>query len=130
MLDELIRIKICPVGIGCADRVFKTVSVTSGSVSFERAFTQESTGTLGVGISSSVMFDHYAISQSANLDGTLDISLLNSFEPELDELYVIMNFASRIGTFATVNGQAIGNGKKFDVIYEASSVTLKVVADN
>ena len=90
---------------------------------------QDLAGTLNVGIASIGAFDSYAITQSATLDGTLDISLEGGFEPNLGESFEIMTFASRVGTFAAENGLAIGNGKKFAISYGASNVTLEVVTD-
>ncbi len=104
-------------------------SVESGSVVLNRSFTQTSTGTLNVEISSISDFDNYPVSQSATLDGMLEITLLDGFEPSLTEMYTIMNFASRVGTFATVNGLAIGSGKQFDISYGATSITLEVIPD-
>jgi hypothetical protein len=66
---------------------------------------------------------------SAALDGTLNIMLLISFVPDLGEAFEIMTFASRSGTFGTINGTSIAAGKRFDVIYGSTSVTLEVGTD-
>ena len=101
----------------------------SGSISFTQTFTQTSSGTLNVGISSLSDFDNYTINQTATLDGTLEISLLDGFEPNLMDMFTIMNFPSRVGTFSTVNGLTIGNMKQFDITHGATSVTLEVISD-
>ncbi len=105
------------------------VSLSSGALGFGRTYTQDARGSLNVNKSSSVDFDSYAITQGATLDGTLDITLLGGFMPGLGEMFEIMTFASRTGTFATVNGMSIGNGNEFDVVYGANDVTLNVIAE-
>jgi len=106
-----------------------SVTVDSGSITFDRSYTQTAAGTLNVGIAGMMDFDSYTISETATLDGTLEVMLQGGFEPSLTEMYGILNFASRVGTFATENGLIIGNGKRFDITYGATDVTLEVVPD-
>jgi len=108
---------------------FDSISTSTGSLGFGRTFEQDITGTLNVGISSSSVFDRYAVSQSTTLDGTLEITLEGGFKPGLGETFEIMTFASRVGTFAAVNGLAIVSGKKFAISYEATRVVLELVTD-
>jgi len=106
-----------------------SIEVSSGSLSLTKEFEQASVGTLKVGIAGLASFDSYPVTGTATLDGTLDINLKGGYEPALGNTFEIMTFASRVGTFNTVDGLAIGNGKKFDVVYNAGDVTLEVVTD-
>jgi hypothetical protein len=111
-----------------------SLTVDSGSITLERDYTHPlptGAGTLHVGIAGLADFDNYAISGAANLNdlGTLEVSLLNAYEPNLADSFIIMTFASRVGEFSAHNGLIIGNNKRFDVTYGATSITLTVVMD-
>src|SRR5207253_1139300 len=56
--------------------------------------------------------------------GTLNISLVNSFDPAVGTQFSIITFASRTGTFATINGLSIPNNKSFTPSYNATNLTL------
>src|SRR6185369_10537384 len=73
-------------------------------------------------------YDRAAITGAATLAGTLNISLINGFEPNIGDTFTIMTFGSRSGDFATVNGTTIPNGKAFQKTVNATSVVLAVVA--
>lgn len=109
-----------------------SVTVDSGSITFDRDFTQTDTGMLNVGIAGLAPdFDSFSVSQTADLAGTLEITLLGGYVPDLlDPPYAIMTFASRIDTFGTVNGLVFDPGvRRFDIIYGGTSITLVVVSD-
>ncbi|MCC6348464.1 MAG: T9SS type A sorting domain-containing protein, partial [Candidatus Eisenbacteria bacterium] len=69
-------------------------------------------------------YDQVAITGAAQLDGTLNVSLVNGFLPTPGRRYVIATFASRTGTFATVNGLAYGPGQMWTVAYSDTDVVL------
>ncbi len=81
------------------------------------------------GITPTLAFNQFNITQQAIISGTLDISLTGGYEPTIGDTFVIMTFPSRSGEFDTVNGLIIGAGKRFDVLYNPNDVTLKVVTD-
>ena len=81
------------------------------------------------GITPTLAFNQFNITQQAIISGTLDISLTGGYEPTIGDTFVIMTFPSRSGEFDTVNGLIIGAGKRFDVLYNPNDVILKVVAD-
>ena len=107
-----------------------SLGVTSGNLRFDLDFAQANIGELDVRIAGLAEFDVYTVIDAATLGGTLDI-ILDGFEPEIGATFVIMTFDSRVANseFDTVNGDIIGNGKRFDVLYGATNVTLEVVAD-
>lgn len=101
-------------------------SVASGSVDFQRTFTQTSDGTLFVDIADSD-FDSFAITQGATLDGILDINLAGGYTPPVTTTFEIMTCNTCSGTFATIINQSIGNGTEFVPNYGSNDVTLEVM---
>jgi hypothetical protein len=103
-----------------------------GRLTVGAALTQQPTATLSVeigGASPASQYDQLALSQGATLDGTLDISLIDGFEPALGQTFDVVTFPSRTGVFATINGLAIGNGKRFQLGYEPTRIRLEVVPE-
>jgi hypothetical protein len=80
------------------------------------------------GLTAGTQFDKTVISGAATLAGTLNISLINSYEPNLGDTFQVMTFASHTGDFATVTGTSIAPGKFFQETIGPTSVTLVVVA--
>jgi hypothetical protein len=101
-----------------------TVGTGSGSGT---GYDQLSTGVLDELISSSA-FGLVGVSNAAVLNGTLNIQLQPGYTPLLGSTFDIMNFTSEVGTFATVNGVSINGSEHFRVDYNATNVTLTVVA--
>jgi hypothetical protein len=94
---------------------------TAGLLSITGNYTQTSAGSLDMeigGNSPGTQFDELAISGSATLGGTLNVSFINGFAPA-SGTWRLLTFASRTGTFAQTN---IGNGKS--VTYAATNVTV------
>lgn len=69
-------------------------------------------------------YDQLLIGQTAALNGTLNIVLLNGFIPQAGDTFRILGFALAQGTFRVVNGILFNNGFYFDVLYNANDVTL------
>lgn len=108
------------------------VQVSSGAIAFGNTYDQTPLGTLNVrigGITPTVSFNQYIVSQAAALSGTLAINLVNSYEPDLGDTFEIMTFSSRSGIFSSVDGLTIGNGKRFEVIYGPTNLVLEVVPE-
>ena len=94
-------------------------------------YSQASSGSLEMGVAGLTAGSQYSqltISGQATLSGTLNLSLLNGFEPDLGDNFTILTFASASGQFTTVNGLDIGNGKAFALTQNSNNVTLTVVA--
>ncbi len=81
----------------------------------------ENTGTAGAD------YDQLAVTGNVTLSGTLNLNLLNGFTPTLGDEFVIMTFASLTGTFSTTDLPDIAPNA-WDIVYNASNVTLKVIA--
>ena len=69
-----------------------------------------------------------AVSGTADFDGSLNISLINNFTPQLGDTFVISTYTSQTGTFATVNAPALAGGLVFQPTYGTNNLTLTVVA--
>jgi hypothetical protein len=72
--------------------------------------------------------DLLAVSGAATLGGTLNVTLLNSFVPAVDDNYQILTCSTRSGTFSTLNLPALPSDRFWSVEYAAGDVTLKVKA--
>jgi hypothetical protein len=92
------------------------LNITSGELGLSLAGTAPGTG-----------YSQLVVSGNAALGETLSINLANGFDPPVGQSFVIMTFASRTGTFDTVNGLAIGPKKEFRLDYNANDLTLVVV---
>lgn len=103
-----------------------------GTITIDGNYTQESSGTLSIeigGTASDTEYDQLVVSGAANLNGTLDVSLINDFSPALGDSFTVLTYASQTGTFSTVNLPDLPTGLKWDVDYGASAVTLTVRAE-
>lgn len=73
-------------------------------------------------------YDRLAMSGACTLDGTLNLSLINGYDPPLGTTFTVITCSALTGTFAQVNGLDIGGGKLLSLSYTATSVVLTVVA--
>jgi hypothetical protein len=105
--------------------------LSAGQLNESGAYTQGASGAFSVeigGLTVGTDYDRAAISGAATLNGTLNIALINAFEPNIGDSFTIMTFGSRTGDFVTVNGLNVGNGKIFQRVVSATDVVLNVVA--
>ena len=105
-------------------------SAKPGKFSVTGTYTQTSTGTLNVSIGGTTVGTQYgqlAVSNGAVLAGTLTVKLINSFIPNIGDVYTILTGGAVTGTFATVNGLSINSSEHFQINYNTNSVTLTVV---
>jgi hypothetical protein len=92
-----------------------------GLLAIKGNYTQTSLGTLNIEIGGNIagtQYDQLAITGSASLNGTLDVSFINGFHP-LSGVWTLLKYASRSGMFATAHVPP-GHG----VHYNPTSVTL------
>lgn len=95
-------------------------------------YTQSASGALLIDIRGLGQANHGKLTatESVSLAGSLSINLVEAYEPEIGDLFTIVNGASITGTFDTINGLVIGNGKQFNVIYSATEVIVEVIFDS
>src|SRR2546430_13568661 len=60
----------------------------------------------------STLFPYTTLFRSAaNLDGTINLRLINGYVPNLGDTFDVLTYGSRIGSFTTITGLSIGGGK-------------------
>jgi hypothetical protein len=98
-----------------------------GTFTVTGTFTQTATGALNIkigGLSAGSQYDRLAVSGAANLNGTLNVSLINGFFPSLGDHFDILTYGSHTNDFATRNGLNIGGGRQLDPTAAATTYTL------
>ncbi len=102
-----------------------------GTLSVTGNFTQTATGSLSValgGTAPGTQYDQVQVSATANLGGTLDISLVNGFGPSAGQQFQVLTFAASSGNFATVNGLAQNNQTILQSVLNPTNLTLETIA--
>jgi len=95
------------------------------------SFTQTAAGLLIIEIGGTIPgsdYDQLSVSGQASLSGTLQIALANGYAPPLGHEFTILTAETVGGTFTELRGAALPGGKRFEPVYEASRVKLRVVA--
>jgi hypothetical protein len=67
-------------------------------------------------------------SGNAVIAGTLNVSLLNGYIPVAGDVFKIFTFKLATGIFSTTNLPALPNGLMWSIEYNATDITLKVIA--
>ncbi|CAM3854875.1 MULTISPECIES: T9SS type A sorting domain-containing protein [Flavobacterium] len=71
--------------------------------------------------------DLVTVSDAATLNGQLNVTLLDGFDPIIGSEFTVLTASNITDTFTTLNFPDLGYDKEFVVIYNATSVVLKVV---
>ena len=97
-------------------------------------YTQGTDGTLAIevaGTGAGTGHDQLDVTETATLDGTLDIQTDAGFTPNVGaspgvngDQFVIVTASSVAGNFGTVNGRHVGSGLFYEVGYNTTNVTL------
>jgi hypothetical protein len=95
-------------------------SAVTGILTVKGPYTQQPTGTLDISIGGTKAGSQYdqlnvTNSNSAKVNGTLNLSLINGFVPAIGTTFDILNASSVSGTFSTVNGTKINGSEHFVV---------------
>ncbi len=98
-----------------------------GTLTVQGNYTQPAAGVLDVDLDGASQFGQLTVSGTATLDGTLNVSLSNTYTPNLGDSFKILTFASRSGDFATENGLNLPNGDFFVPVYHSDDLTLLAV---
>jgi len=104
---------------------------SAGKLTITGDYTQTSDGALQIeigGATPETEHDQLQISGTATLAGTLTLSLINDFNPDIDATFEILTSDSRVNEFDTLQGLSISPGKAFSVEYSATGITLKVIS--
>jgi hypothetical protein len=101
-----------------------------GTTAVSGNYTQRSAAALEIEIADVFPgdWDVLTVGGNAILDGTLEVLLLDDFEPVIGNSFpIIMTDAGNIGGQFDVELFPVVNGRTFDVIYNAKSVVLQVI---
>jgi hypothetical protein len=103
----------------------------AGQLSVTNDYAQLLTGVLDAQIGGTTVGSQYSqlnVTGAANLNGTLNIKLINNFLPSVGQTFHIMTASSLNGTFSKVTGKKINSSEHFEVSYSATDVVLTVVS--
>src|SRR5205823_9471672 len=71
-------------------------------------------------------YDAVDVAGVASLAGTLDVSLINGFQPAAGQQFTVLTFTSRFGDFAAYNHLNLGNGLQLTPTFTPTSLVLTV----
>jgi hypothetical protein len=96
------------------------------------AYSQTSTGALAIdigGLTPGAQYSQLAASDPVALNGSLNLTLINGFQPALGDAFSVATFPSGTGTFATVTGNHLASGLVLVPVYGTTNVALAVAND-
>lgn len=95
------------------------------------ALTASSVGSFEIaGRSAASEYDQVAVGGAVIFDGTLNIQLTGGFTPGFGEQFTLVNYGSKSGQFAAINGLTINSELFFQASYSATALTLIVKANH
>ena len=100
----------------------------TGILTIAGNFAQYAASALNVelsGLSAGTQFDQLAITGTAQLAGTLNVTYPGGFTPQAGDSFPVVTFASEAGQFGTYNNLAHGTGQTFLTLYDPADFTLK-----
>ncbi len=81
------------------------------------------------GLTAGTQFDLLNVTGTTSLSGTLDVSLINAFFPNVGDTFTFITSGGLVsGIFGTVNGLNIGGGEMLQVVYQANDVQISTIA--
>ena len=101
----------------------------AGTLTINGSYTQTATGTLDIdigGTTAGSQYDQLAVSGTATLGGTVNVALINGFQPALGNTFQPLTFASSTGNFGFYNGIVLGNRLLLDPALNPTNLTLTV----
>jgi hypothetical protein len=94
-----------------------------GTYTFDANYTHNTSANLEIELESTSSFDKLAVTNTASLNGILNVSLINGFTPSIGDSFTILTANTVSGAFTTTNLPA---GFIWDITYNASNVVLEV----
>jgi hypothetical protein len=101
----------------------------AGLLTINGDYTQTATGALDIGlggVTAGTQYGQLAVTGTATLDGTLGVTLLNGFQPMLNDQFAVLTFGSRSGTFGKLNFPSLGGTLFLAPLNDTASLTLLV----
>jgi autotransporter-associated beta strand protein len=102
---------------------------SAGILTIDDFYAQSASGSLNVeigGTTPGTNHDRLVVSGAASLSGTMNLTRINGFEPQVGDSFVVLTCGSRSGEFDQVTGISAGPGKVFRVQYNPTDVALVV----
>ncbi len=107
---------------------------SAGIITIDGDYTQETNGILDIelgGTTAGTGHDQLIVTETATMQGILNITLLPGFTPQAGDIFFIINHPySGTGTFDTVNLPDLAGGLEFEVDFSDPGVTLSVISTN
>jgi hypothetical protein len=101
-----------------------------GKLTVLGALPLSSSGSINIelgGTSAGVDYDQVSVSGNATLSGTLNVSLFNAFVPSIGDVFSLLTYGLKTGSFSSTNLPALTGGKGWSIDYGATSTSIKVV---
>ncbi len=99
---------------------------SSGTLAVLGNYVQNSAGALDIALGALSEYSQLAISGSAALAGTLNVSLQNGFTPDPSDSFPILTFGSESGAFTSEPSLNLGNGTSLIPVYSSGILTFTV----
>jgi hypothetical protein len=102
----------------------------SARLEFAQSYLQSATGVLEIDLagSTSSQYDRLVVGHDASIDGALEVTLRDGFEPAIGDDFLILSSGDGLsGVFSSALLPAIGEGMAWSVDYSPFSVTLNVI---
>jgi phage baseplate assembly protein gpV len=94
-------------------------------------YSQTDTASLNIELGGTVagtQYDRLMVFGNSQLNGTLNISFINGFFPQIGDQFEVLFFTGRSGEFSSMNYPDPGIGKDFDTTYTPNNLLLNVIA--
>jgi hypothetical protein len=95
-----------------------------GTLTIQGNYTQTAAGALDINLAGPGGNSQLAVSGTATLAGSMNVTLANGFTPTAGAWFTILTFAARSGSFSSETGMTLGGGSFFVPSYRPSDVTL------
>lgn len=95
-----------------------------GTLSIEGNYTQTAGGVLDLEIASAKSFDQLMVAGVATVDGTVNVILLDGFEPTNGDKFPILTFSSSVGKFTEINLPSLTAGCVLTALYDPKDLTI------
>ncbi len=125
------------LGSGTVDAVVENSGevrpgLSAGRLTIGGEYRQTAGGTLLIELGGSEPaeeHDQLAVHGPVTLAGTLDLTVINGYEPALGDRFDVLTYARRAGTFEQVDGRELGGGLTLRPVYGQTGLTLVVGTD-
>jgi len=105
-------------------------SAAIGEIVVTGNYTQSGVGQMTVELAGAGQgeYDVLTVTSLATIGGTLDIVLIDGFQPVLGQIFEILLYGSRGGEFDNITGLEIGGGLRLEVTYLSDRLRVEVVS--